>query len=432
LFAGIGGFRIPLEALGGKCLGFSEIDKKAIETYKNNFLDPNNPDEIELGSVTNLGKLPFENIDLIVGGVPCQSWSVAGKMRGFDDPRGKLWEDTLRIVELNQPKTFIFENVKGLIDPRNKENLNLIVQSFEQLGYVVKYKLLNSYDFGLPQNRERIYIVGIRGDYAAQNSFRFPLTKSKKSYLYEIIEGLEGEDYSPKKEKIEPRDLFGEKIPMSRNRFQKTNELNDFFVFCDTRNGHTTIHSWDMIETTEREKDICLMILKNRRKQKYGTADGNPLSYQHLKVLIPDLEEDELKALIDKRILKWIEDKGYVFVNSKNSAGINGLYRIYLPNSNIFPTLTATGTKDVVALESVEGKTPEEFRRKFIEEIIKPQKYRPITAREAGRLQGFPEWFAFNQNERFAQKQFGNAVSTSVVYGVAEVLTKLTIYNETP
>ena len=74
------------------------------------------------------------------------------------------------------------------------------------------------------------------------------------------------------------------------------------------------------------------------------------------------------------------------------------------------------------------GKTPEEFTQRFINQIIKPQKYRPITAREAGKLQGFPDWFAFNENERFAQKQFGNAVSTSVVYGVAEVLTNLDIY----
>lgn len=429
LFAGIGGFRIPLEALGGKCLGFSEIDKKAIETYKSNFFNQENTQELELGSVVNLGKLPFENIDLIVGGVPCQSWSVAGKMRGFDDPRGKLWEDTIRIVELSQPKTFIFENVKGLIDPRNKESLHLIITSFEKAGYAVKYKLLNSYDFGLPQNRERIYIVGIRNDYALEKSFRFPVTKQKKSFLHEIIEDFEGQSYGHHKEKVESINLFGEKIPFGRNRFQKTDELNDFFVFCDTRNGHTTIHSWDIINTTEREKAICLTILKNRRKQKYGPADGNPLSYEHLKVLIPDLAEEELNCLIEKKILKLLEGKGYVFVNSKNSAGINGLYRIYLPHSNIFPTLTATGTKDAIALENIEAKNPEEFRKKFIEQIIKQKKYRPITVREAGRLQGFPKWFKPNENDRFAQKQFGNAVSTCVVYGVAEVLAKLNIYN---
>jgi DNA (cytosine-5)-methyltransferase 1 len=430
LFAGIGGFRIPLEELGGRCLGFSEIDKKAIETYKNNFVDVNNEDEVELGSVTNWSKLPFDNIDLIVGGVPCQSWSVAGKMRGFDDPRGKLWEDTIRIVELNQPKTFIFENVKGLIDPRNRESLSLIIDSFEKVGYSVKYKLLNSYDFGLPQNRERIYIIGIRNDYAVKNKFHFPESEAKKSYLHEIIEGLENESIVYEKEQLDPVDLFGNKIPMSRNRFQKTNELNDFFVFCDTRNGHTTIHSWDMIKTTEREKRICLTILRNRRKQKYGNADGNPLSLDHLRELISNITEEELKVLIDKKILKFIEGKGYVFVNSKNSSGINGLYRIYLPNSNIFSTLTATGTKDVIALNTVEGKTPDEFRHNFIEEIIKPKMYRGLTARESGKLQGFPEWFAFNKDERFAKKQFGNAVSTSVVRGVAEVLIGLEIYGK--
>lgn len=428
LFAGIGGFRIPLEELGGKCLGFSEIDKNAINTYKTNFFDVNNDDEVELGSVTNWSKLPFENIDLIVGGVPCQSWSVAGKMRGFDDPRGKLWEDTIRIVELNQPKTFIFENVKGLFDPRNKESLNLIIESFENVGYTVKYKLLNSYDFGLPQNRERIYIVGIRNDFAKNKKFQFPTNEAKKSYLHEIVEGLENESIVYEKEKLDPVDLFGNKIPMSRNRFQKTNELNDFFVFCDTRNGHTTIHSWDMIETSEREKRICLTILRNRRKQKYGNADGNPLSLINLRELISDIKEEELNTLINKKILKFIEGKGYVFVNSKNSSGINGLYRIYLPNSNIFSTLTATGTKDVIALKNVEGKTPEEFRNNFINEIIKPEIYRSLTARESGKLQGFPEWFAFNKDERFAKKQFGNAVSTSVVRGVAEALIDLEIY----
>ena len=84
---------------------------------------------------------------MIVGGVPCQSWSVAGKMEGFGDSRGKLWEDTIRVVEKNQPKAFIFENVKGLFDPRNRKNLELITNSFEKAGYhVVPPTLLNSYE----------------------------------------------------------------------------------------------------------------------------------------------------------------------------------------------------------------------------------------------------------------------------------------------
>lgn len=428
LFAGIGGFRIPLEELGGKCLGFSEIDNNAIETYKNNFFGFKNSDEIELGSITNLGKLPFEGVDLIVGGVPCQSWSVAGKMRGFDDPRGKLWNDSIRLIELNKPKAFIFENVKGLIDPRNKANLDLIVESLENLGYKVKFKLLNSYDFGLPQNRDRILIVGIKKELVLDKPFVFPKPNNKKSYLYEIFDGFDGKTLDIKKKTFDPREIFGEKIPMGRNRFQKINEFNDFFIFCDTRNGHTTIHSWDMIRTSKREKEICMTILKNRRKKIYGHADGNPLTFQQLSSLIPNLKEEELKSLVEKKILKYIDNQGYVFVNSKNSSGINGIYRIYLPHSNIFSTLTATGTKDVIALKNIHAKSPVEYKKVFLEQIIKPRKYRQISSKEAGKLQGFPNWFAVHKDEKIAKKQFGNAVSTTVIYNLAQSIINTGIF----
>jgi len=115
LFSGVGGFRIPLEKLGGTCVAYSEIDKNAIEVYKNNF---KTSDENFLDDITSVKTVPKS--DLIVGGVPCQAWSVAGKKKGFDDPRGKLWEDTIRVVKKSKPKAFIFENVKGLYDPRNK------------------------------------------------------------------------------------------------------------------------------------------------------------------------------------------------------------------------------------------------------------------------------------------------------------------------
>jgi DNA (cytosine-5)-methyltransferase 1 len=100
LFAGIGGFRIPLEELGGQCLGYSEIDKKAIKTYQANFIKDANSDEAYLeaylGDITNLSQFPFA-IDVLVGGVPCQPWSIAGKLQGLDDSRGKLWTDTLSL-----------------------------------------------------------------------------------------------------------------------------------------------------------------------------------------------------------------------------------------------------------------------------------------------------------------------------------------------
>jgi DNA (cytosine-5)-methyltransferase 1 len=431
LFAGIGGFRIPLEDLGGKCLGFSEIDKSASDVYKKNFCGFKNEEELELGDITKLSKLPFDNIDLIVGGVPCQAWSVAGKMKGFEDPRGRLWNDSIRIILENQPKAFIFENVKGLIDPRNKKNLDLLIECFQKSGYLLKKpQLLNSYDFGLPQNRDRVFIVGIRKDILNYlERFEYPKHITDKLFLKDMIDNI-NQNRSFSKKIFTPWEIFGDKVPMSRNRFQKTTELNDFFIFCDTRNGHTTIHSWDLIKTTDREKLICMVILKNRRKKIYGDSDGNPLSYKILRTLINDLKKQELTQLIKKKILRLVNAKGYEFVNSKNSSGINGIYRIYLPHSNIFSTLTATGTKDMIAIIDVEGDTPEVYKKNFIKQVIQKKLYRSITAKEAGKLQGFPNWFSVHKDEKMAKKQFGNAVSTNVVYSLSKCLIETGIFNK--
>ena len=101
LYSGIGGFRFALDAVGGESKGFSEINRPAVNTYKLNFDDPDNAD---LGDVTKIKTLPQN--DMLVGGVPCQSWSVAGKMRGFEDPRGRLWYDTIKMVEASKPLIF--------------------------------------------------------------------------------------------------------------------------------------------------------------------------------------------------------------------------------------------------------------------------------------------------------------------------------------
>jgi DNA (cytosine-5)-methyltransferase 1 len=429
LFSGIGGFRIALEKHGGICKGFSEIDTHAISTYKKNFLTNSKYHEIELGNIEKIDRLPFD-VDLIVGGVPCQSWSIAGKMKGFDDPRGKLWNDTLRLVKNSKPKVFIFENVKGLADPRNKKSLDFLVNEFEKLGYVVKKSVLNSYDFGVPQNRERIYIVGIKkGLLSSNQQFSFPKPTSAGHKLNDLIDGLEqtNKKVSKKKLPISAIHLNG-KIPYSRNRFQKLDELNDFFIFSDTRNGHSTIHSWDIIKTSDREKKICLTILKNRRKKIYGNSDGNSLSFSVLAGLIPNLKRDELDNLINKNILRITKDKKYDFVNSKNSSGINGVYRIYLPCSNIFSTLTATGTKDFVALKNVTGNNAEDFKQNFINEIFNKKKYRSITSIEAARLQGFPSNFKVHPTDRVAQKQFGNAVSVPVIESLIQSIKQTNIF----
>jgi DNA (cytosine-5)-methyltransferase 1 len=182
LFAGIGGFRIPLEELGGKCLGYSEIDREAVKVYQKNLIKDIGSDDIFLGDITQLGKLPF-NIDVLVSGVPCQPWSIAGKLQGLDDPRGQLWLDVFRVVRENQPKAFILENVKGLMEPRNRQSLDYILKNLSACGYVVNSQVLNSYDFGLPQDRDRIFLVGIREDIENAWGYQFPPPLKKQVKL---------------------------------------------------------------------------------------------------------------------------------------------------------------------------------------------------------------------------------------------------------
>jgi DNA (cytosine-5)-methyltransferase 1 len=422
LFSGIGGFRIALEKHGGLCLGFSEIDKNAISVYKQNF--KNNPNEIEFGSVENINKIPIEDIDLIVGGVPCQAWSVAGKMKGFEDPRGKLWFDTIRVIKINKPKSFILENVKGLSDPRNLESLNLILNELKSAGYQVFHKVLNSYDFGLPQNRDRIFIVGFRKDIKLKSEFNYPKSLNKKPILFQFLEFDSKQDFTKETIKLKSNEIFGDKIPFGRNRFQKDDSLNDFFVLCDTRDGHTTIHSWDIINTTKKEKDICLALLKNRRKRVYGTQDGNPLSLKDFNELLKNVTQKDIDGLVKKNILREIKGRGYDFVNSKNSSGINNIYRIYLPNSKVFSTLTATGTKDMISTVEITSNNVTDYKNKFLKEVFKKGNYREITSRESANLQGFPKDYILHKDERIAKKQLGNAVSTNVIYYLASNILK--------
>lgn len=388
LFSGIGGFRIALEKHQGNCIAFSEIDQNAIKTYKANF---NHSNEIELGDITKVSSIPYA--DLIVGGVPCQAWSIAGKNMGFDDDRGKLWFDAIKLVKKVKPKVFIFENVKGLQDPRNLSALNLIINEFTQVGYKVKYQVLNATDFGLPQNRERLFLVGIRND--INKDFVFPHPQATKSQLKEILDGV-------------------------KNNSKKLYNGAEFFTFCDTRNGDSTIHSWDLINTNDNEKTICLLILNNRRKSKYGPKDGNPLSLKDLKDLDSSVKLKDVESLIHKKILKKVGSK-FELTNSKNSSGINDIYRIYLPNSTHFSTLTATGSKDFIATQNLINKTGD-LKKDFIDQIFKTKSYRKVSKLEALKLQGFPTEFKTHDKDSVIMKQLGNAVPTKVVEAIIKAI----------
>jgi len=158
LFAGVGGFRQALDRLGGTCVFSSEIDKFASQAYETLY------GEKPHGDITKIDAKDIPNHDLLVGGFPCQAFSVAGKRGGFEDARGTLFFEMARIAKEKQPKVILAENVKGLVGHDKGRTLDTIVKTLNDIGYRVDFNVLNSKYFGVPQNRDRIFIVGVRED----------------------------------------------------------------------------------------------------------------------------------------------------------------------------------------------------------------------------------------------------------------------------
>ncbi len=156
LFAGIGGFRLPLQELNGKCVFSSEFNYYAQKTYELNF------GEVPFGDITKLNLDIIPKHDVLTAGFPCQPFSISGKMKGFEDTRGTLIYSVLQIIEKRQPKVVFLENVKHLLYHDKGRTLKTILSHLEELGYKTSFKILNASDFGVPQNRERIIIIGHR------------------------------------------------------------------------------------------------------------------------------------------------------------------------------------------------------------------------------------------------------------------------------
>lgn len=485
LFAGIGGFRMAMANQGGDCLHFSEISTDAIHAY---CVNSGEPVEKNVGDITKVKELPPHN--LLTAGVPCQSWSIAGKNLGFDDDRGQLWNDTIFLLNQSKPDAFIFENVKGLVDPRNQKALTYILERIKAAGYFAKYYVLNSFDYGVPQNRIRIYIIGFK-DKGFADAFKLPRPIEDKVKLADILHDF---TENIKEEEVQlPRDLFGDVIAQKSMSLSTSNGLNDYFLFNDLRNGHSTIHSWDIKETTERQKSICLLLLKNRRKSAYGGLDGNPLSLKHFQDLDGSITKAELDALVDLEILKKVDyafqinpdslesldeeeqmllekckgdrviidelktnralklkkisiakvlesllEKGaiklfesrYDFKNTKISTGLYGVNRIFLPTSNIFPTLVASDTNDFVTTEIIRAKNESDHKRQFIEKVYRKDNYRRITKEEACLIQGFPKDYILPESRARWMKLIGNSVSVPVIDILVKAIIETGVFDK--
>ena len=203
LFAGIGGFHIAASSLGGKCVFASEIDSYAREAYVKNYgISP-------AGDITKVKAKDIPNHDVLLAGFPCQPFSIIGNRMGFDDIRGTLFFDIVRILKEKQPSLFVLENVKQLSTHNKGETLSTILKNLKQLGYNVYWSVLNALDYSLPQKRERIVFVDFK---LCHISFEFP-KKLKMQPLSSIIE---------KRKKIDKKHFASKEIAKKRKKAHKS------------------------------------------------------------------------------------------------------------------------------------------------------------------------------------------------------------------
>ena len=188
------------------CIGFSEIDKYAIQVYKKHFNHKN------YGNITTINPAELPDFDLLTGGFPCQAFSIAGKRGGFEDTRGTLIFDVFRILKEKHPRLVLLENVKGLLSHDNGRTFKTIITSLAELGYAVEWQVLNAKNFGVPQNRERVFIIGHLGGFGGRQVF--PIGETNKS------------DIQPTKE-----------LPMQISNTLRTNYSNGFSNETYTEQG---------------------------------------------------------------------------------------------------------------------------------------------------------------------------------------------------
>ncbi|MBT9097499.1 DNA (cytosine-5-)-methyltransferase [Methylovulum psychrotolerans] len=403
LFAGIGGIRKGLEmaldefAIKHQCVFSSEINLKAQETYQLNY------EETPQGDIRLIDSLPEH--DILLAGFPCQSFSYAGKQQGFADTRGTLFFEIERLLNAatSKPRLMLLENVRGFTTHDKGRTFATVVKKLEDLGYGVTTCLLNSSNFGVPQNRVRIYLVcslghtphlSIKSDLGAADSHKFKQailqgdlfsTEVPHRCVADILEPKVDEKYV-----CSPKFISQLSEAITPNGFDSLHGVR----LIDHRGGNS-IHSWDMGKNghcSSTEKRLMDAIISNRRKKHFGAdKDGKKLTLEQIQSFWdqPDLE-NTLASLVSKGYLKQEDDK-------YNPICGNMSFEVFkfLDPSSISITVVSS---DANRLGVVQDGIP-----------------RRITPRECARLQGFPDDFILHPNDTFAYHQLGNSVSVPVI-----------------
>ena len=420
LFSGIGGFHLGFEKAGFEVNSyFSEVDKYAIDVYKNNFKNSN-----YVGSVTNVRGKQLPKIDAITFGSPCQDFSLAGKRSGMRGDRSSLITEAIRLINECRPRFFVWENVKGTFSSNNGEDFWAIIQAFANIGgYRLEWQLLNTKWF-LPQNRERIYLVGYIGNGSGRQIF--PITKNNKSFN-ELLKTKSGTKTPTQaviaamrgRNPLNPSDRTTGSPTKQRLEINKNGTSNTLTSVTKDNlvvNGVFYDIIPEIVKVRKHKIDIKkLQQFLKKHKTKSIQKISKEINVKKTKVehwfrtdksfAIPDVENwHNLKKclniksnLFDKEICEFIE-KESIFEKTN---------RVY-NTKGISPTLTATSAN---------------------ERIKHQNKIRRLTPIECERLQGFPDnWTQFGESIKIGDtqryKMCGNAVTVDVVEAVAKNIIK--------
>lgn len=402
LFAGIGGTRLGLEKaledldMKAECVLSSEIDHKASAVYEKNF------GEKPRGDIKEIEGDEIPDLDFVMAGFPCQPFSYAGNKEGFGDVRGTLFFDILRVLEEGEPQFFLLENVRGLKSHDDGKTFKTIRHELEKRGYDIKVLILNSVNFGVPQNRKRLYILGAKGsepetylqtEKGPNNSHHYKKVKTAEHpEVKEILQKGWRKKYECSKEFQEamfdyadgnPKKLHGKRM-------------------IDYRGGNS-IHSWELGikgECTDRETEFMNKLIENRRKSKFGThRDGKKLTKEQISTYWEGDDLDEvIGSLMEKGYLSKTDDGRY---DPKSGNMTFEVYKLLDPESCSVTVVSSDAHK----LGVVQDRT-----------------VRNLTPREIARLQGFPDSFELHPDDKTTYKQMGNTVTVPVIEDLAKDL----------
>lgn len=405
LFAGIGGFRLGMEMAGHECVGYVEIDKFARKSYEAIF---NTEGEWTAHDITRVTDDDIRflrgQVDAICGGFPCQAFSIAGKRKGFEDTRGTLFFEIARFANIIRPRYLFLENVKGLLNHDDGNTFETILRTLDELGYDAEWDVLNSKDFGVPQNRERVFIIGhLRGGSTRKV---FPIGRNATTTSIEIIGSTKGEhqtSHGQREQVYSPSGLIG---ALTATDYKQPKRIGLKQIIGGSQG----------MRVYDTEGLSCTL-----------SSQGGGMGAKTGLYAVPVLTPDRLEKRQNGRRFKedgepmftiTAQDRHGIMIKEATKKGFDvategDSINLAVPGSKTRRGRVGKGVANTLDTSCNQG-------------VLKGYRIRKLTPRECWRLQGFPDW-AFDKaqevnSDNQLYKQAGNSVTVSVIYEIAKKL----------